>query len=107
MRRYAMLACPARLLVVIMGGAGLAALLLLLRRWRRPPDRREEEPGEDIGYRPHVVAVTTPEPVDLGGDIPPRPTGERWDDLSTRRRLPRGEYRAAPGVPATEPEEAP
>jgi hypothetical protein len=107
MQRHTMLARAARLLVMIMGGAGLAALLLLLRRRRRRPDRREEEPGEDIGHGPHVVAVSPPEPVDLGGDIPPRPSVERWEDLSARRRLPVGEYRSAPDLPATEPEEAP
>jgi hypothetical protein len=107
MPRFPMSTGPSRILALALAAAGLAVLLLIVRRRRRRSDRGGDEPGEDIGYGPTGAAVAAPEPVDLGGDIPPRPAPGGWDDLSTRRRLPVGEYRAAPDEPDTEPEEAP
>jgi hypothetical protein len=110
MQRYTTLARPAVVLVMLLAAGGLVAVLLFLWRRRRRPDRDDDEPGEDIGFGPESAAVAAPEPVHLGGDIPPRPArpeAERWGDQSERRRLPPSEYRAAPDEPETEPEAAP
>ena len=106
MRRYTMSSPPARLAAILLVAAALAAVFLLWARGRRRL-RPEDEPGEDVGHGPEGAALAAPEPVQLGADIPPRSAGERWDDLSDRRRLPVGEYRAALDERETEPGEAP
>lgn len=106
MERDATPAGPSRLIIGILIAAVLAAVALDVWR-RRRRDEGEADAGEDIGYGPRDSVVPAPEPVQLGGRIPPRADDAREDDLSERRRLPVGPYRPAPDVPETEPAEVP
>jgi hypothetical protein len=91
------------LLVVVLAAAGLGAFWILGPRRR---GRGELEPGEEIAINPERAVIAEPEPVQLGTEDQPRQHKKREGDLSKRRRLPPGPYRAAPDEPATDPAEA-
>ena len=88
-----------RVLIVILALLGISALLR--HRRRKHPSA---EAGEDIGRGPDSATLAAPDEVELAADIPIRPAKEKWDDLSERRKLPPGEYRAAADEPETDPE---
>ena len=88
-----------RMIIAILALIGISALL---RHRRTQPSGAEA--GEDIGRGPNSATLAAPDAVELAADIPIRPAKEKWDDLSERRKLPPGEYRAAADEPETDPE---
>lgn len=88
-----------RVLIVVLALLGLSVLLRPRRK-----QHVHEEAGEDIGRRPDSATLAAPEAVELRTDVPPPGPVEKWEDMSKRRKLPPGEYRAAVDEPETEPE---
>ena len=85
-----------RVIIIVLALLGISAFLL--------HRRRHEEAGEDIGRGPDSATLAAPYPVELGTDVPPAAPVKKWEDVSKRRKLLPGEYRAAADEPETDPE---